>query len=164
MGGDIMVESELGKGKTFKPCQPADDPAIVPLPDNRKSQPGRETLLVVEDDDSVREFTVRMLNILGYSVLSAPDGHKALELFKSQASQIDMVITDMVMPNMTGKQFVEAIRQLDKNMKIMFVSGYGAEDALDGMTLDPSVAFFQKPYTRDQFSKKIREVLDGKKS
>ena len=162
MGGEIVVESELGKGTTFKLCLPCADPAIVPVPDGRKSQAGRETLLVVEDDDSVREFTVRMLKSLGYSVLSAPNGQKGLELFTSQAAQIDMVITDMIMPNMTGRQFVDAARRIDKDMKILFVSGYSPDDTADGAILGKSVAFFQKPYTRDQLSKKIREVLDGK--
>jgi two-component system, cell cycle sensor histidine kinase and response regulator CckA len=119
------------------------------------------TLLVVEDDDSVREFTVRLLKTLGYSVLSAPDGQKALELFKSQGAQIHMVITDMIMPNMTGQQFVEAVRQIDRNMKIMFVSGYSPDDTADGMGIGTTVAFFQKPYTRDQLAMKIRDVLDG---
>ena len=123
-----------------------------------------ETLLVVEDDDSVRTFTVRMLTTLGYNVLSAVDGQKGLELFKSEASRINMVITDMIMPNMTGKQFVEAVRQINKDIKIMFVSGYSPDDTEDGMSLDRNVAFFQKPYTRDQLSKKIRDVLDGKNS
>ena len=157
-----MVESEMGKDATFKSRPPAADPAIAPVPDHRMSQPGRETLLVVEDDDSVREFTVRTLKTFGYNVLSASDGREALELFKSQASQINMVITDMIMPNMTGKQFVEAVRQFDKDMKILFVSGYSPDDTADGMTLGRSVAFLEKPYTRDQLSKKIREVLDGR--
>jgi two-component system cell cycle sensor histidine kinase/response regulator CckA len=112
----------------------------------------------------VREFTVRMLKTLGYNVLSASDGQKALDLFKSQAAQINMVITDMIMPNMTGAQFVEAVRRIDKDMKVMFVSGYSPDDTADGMVLGQSVAFFQKPYTRDQLSKKIRDVLDGKNS
>lgn len=125
---------------------------------------GNETLLVVDDDDSVREFTVRMLKTLGYNVLSATDGRKALELFKSQAPQINLIITDMVMPNMTGGQFVEAVRQVDKDMKVMFVSGYGPNDTAEGAALGKSVAFFQKPYTRDQLSKKIRDVLGGQNS
>lgn len=126
--------------------------------------PGKETLLIVEDDDSVREFTVRMLKTIGYNVLSATDGQKGLDLFKSQAAQINMIITDMLMPNMTGRQFVEAVRQIDKDMKIMFVSGYSPDDTEDGTALGQSVAFFQKPYTRDQLSKKIRDVLDGRDS
>ena len=129
-----------------------------------ESEPLNETLLVVEDDDSVREFTKRMLKTLGYNVLIASDGQKGLELFKSHASQIDMIITDMIMPNMTGKQFVEAVRQIDKDIKIMFVSGYSPDDTTDGTALGQSVAFFQKPYTRDQLAKKIRDVLDGKNS
>ncbi len=123
-----------------------------------------ETLLVVDDDDSVREFTLRMLKTLGYNVLSASDGQKALDMFRSQASQISMIMTDMIMPNMTGRQFVEAVRQIDKDMKIMFVSGYGPNDTEDGVALGQSVVFFQKPYTRDQLSQKVRDVLDGKDS
>jgi DNA-binding NtrC family response regulator len=163
MGGEIMVQSEKGKGATFEPCPPATDPAIAPVMDNHMSQPGCETLLVVEDDDSVREFTVRTLKTFGYNVLSAPDGQAAIELFKSQMSRINMVITDMFMPNMTGKQFVEAVRQFDKDMKILFVSGYSPDDTADGMPPGRSVAFLEKPYARDQLSKKIRDVLDGRK-
>jgi CheY-like chemotaxis protein len=129
-----------------------------------QNEPRGETLLVVEDDDSVRTFTVRMLTTLGYNVLSAADGQKGLDLFKSQPSQINMIITDMLMPNMTGRQFVEAVRQINKDMKIMFVSGYSPDDTEDGAVLSQSVAFFQKPYTRDQLSRKIRDVLDGKDS
>lgn len=129
-----------------------------------QNEPRNESLLVVEDDDSVREFSIRMLKGLGYNVFSASNGQEALEMFKNQASQINMVITDMVMPNMTGAQFVEAARQIDKDIKIMLVSGYGPDDTEDGIALGKSVAFFQKPYTRDQLSKKIRDVLDGKMS
>ena len=129
-----MMESERGKGATFKWRLLTADPTIAPVPDNRMSTPGRETLLVVEDDDSVREFTARTLKTLGYNVLSASDGREAIELFKDQASQINMVITDMIMPNMTGKQFVEAVRQFDKDIKILFVSGYRPDDTTDGLT------------------------------
>ena len=121
-------------------------------------------VLLVEDDDSVREFTTRMLKTVGYRILSAPDGPKALDLFKANGPQIDLVMSDMVMPNMTGKQFVEAVRQIDKKMKILFVSGYSPDDTTDETAFDKGIAFLQKPYTRDQLSKKIRDVLVGEKT
>ena len=71
-----------------------------------------------------------------------------------------MVITDMIMPNMTGKQFVEAVRQFNKDIKVLFVSGYSPDDTVDRMTPGWSVAFLEKPYSRDRLSNKIREVLD----
>lgn len=158
-----MMKGTSGNDSSFNPSMPATDPTIAPKPDHHKPQPGHETLLVIEDDDSVREYTARMLGTLGYRVFSASDGQTAIELFKSQASQINMVITDMIMPNMSGDQFVEAVRQFDKDMKILFVSGYSPYDTGKGMILGPSVAFLEKPYSREQLSKKIREVLDGKK-
>jgi CheY-like chemotaxis protein len=163
MEGEVTEKSERGKDTIFKRCLKAADPEIVPVSDHRKSQRGIETLLVIEDDDSVREFTVRTLKTYGYNVLSATDGQTALELFKSPAPQIDMVITDIVMPNMTGTQFVKVIHQFNMDMKILFVSGYNLADTADGVAFNHRIAFLEKPYTGEQLAKKIRDVLDGMK-
>jgi DNA-binding NtrC family response regulator len=121
--------------------------------------PNNKTLLVVDDDDSVRDFTVRILKSLSYNVLSAPDGQTALALFQEKTAHIDLVMTDMVMPNMTGKEFVEAVRGIDPHMKVLFVSGYGPDETLGDLADDPGIAFLQKPYIRNQLSETIRGLL-----
>ncbi len=118
-----------------------------------------KTLLVVDDDDSVRDFTVRILKSLNYNVLSAADGHTALALFRDNTAQIDLIMTDMVMPNMTGKDFVEAVRGIDPRMKVLFVSGYGPDETLGHLANDPDIAFLQKPYVRKQLSETLGGLL-----
>mgnify|MGYP001765915628 CR=1 FL=1 len=118
-----------------------------------------KTLLVVDDDDSVRDFTVRILKSLNYNVLSAADGHAALALFRNHSAHIALIMTDMVMPNMTGKDFVEAVRGIDPRMKVLFVSGYGPDEALGHLANDPGIAFLQKPYIRKQLSETLAGLL-----
>lgn len=123
-----------------------------------------KTLLVVDDDDSVRDFTVRILKSLNYNVLSAADGHAALALFRDHTAHIDLIMTDMVMPNMTGKDFVEAVRKMDPGMKVLFVSGYGPDETLGDLANDPCIAFLQKPYIRKQLSETLMGLLSNANS
>lgn len=159
-GNKIMMKEGRGNDSSFNPSLPGTHPTIPSAPNQYQSLSGRETLLVIEDDDAVREFTVRTLKTFGYHVLSASDGQTALELFKNQASRIHMVITDILMPKMTGKQFVEALRQFNQDVKIMFVSGYDPDHTADEMPVGHKVAFLEKPFGREQLWKKIRDVLD----
>jgi two-component system, cell cycle sensor histidine kinase and response regulator CckA len=129
------------------------------MPPDLSALRGTETILVVEDDETVRRFTVHMLTTLGYRVIAAVDGRHALVLCEEHDDHIDLVLTDMIMPHMTGKQFVEQLRRLGKTFKVLFVSGYSAEDTVDGQALGEGIAFFAKPYTRNQLAAKIREVL-----
>ncbi len=163
MGGDIQVESELGKGTTFRLCLPA----VVAPPGTRQegaamSEQRTPTILVVEDEEAVREFTVRMLKTLKYNVLSASNGEQALALFRAPEQTVDLVISDMVMPNMTGREFVEKLHEVKKDMRVLFVSGYAPEEAVGGEALGPGISFLMKPYTREPLAKKIREMLEGK--
>ena len=120
------------------------------------------TILVVEDEEAVREFTVRMLKTLKYNVLSASNGEQALALFRAPEQTVDLVISDMVMPNMTGREFVEKLHEVKKDMRVLFVSGYAPEEAVGGEALGPGISFLMKPYTREPLAKKIREMLEGK--
>lgn len=143
------------------------DPTAIPADGSTSAKPhppgGTETILVVEDDEFVRDFTTRMLRMLGYKVLSATNGREALDQCRRLGQPFDMVLTDMVMPNMTGKEFVQQLRTVAQGFKVLFVSGYSQDETVDGKVIGQDYAFLQKPYTRDTLAAKIREVLEEKK-
>jgi CheY-like chemotaxis protein len=120
---------------------------------------GTETILVVEDDEAVRRFTLHMLKTLGYRTIAAADGRQALTICENPEFPIDLVLTDMIMPNMSGKQLFEELRRRGRDFKVLFVSGSSEQDMVDALSLFEGTAFFAKPYTRNQLAAKIREML-----
>ena len=104
-----------------------------------------------------------MLQTLGYNTLQAKHGVEALEVCKAQSDPIDLILTDMIMPQMSGKQFVEELKRMKQDSKILFVSGYSSEDTVGGKVIGIDTPLIQKPFTRDTLASKIREVLDGEK-
>jgi two-component system, cell cycle sensor histidine kinase and response regulator CckA len=164
-GGHIEVESELGKGTTFKIYFPRVKP---PRSQTRRPFPartlprGHETLLVVEDDPSVRHLACTILEAQGYSVLTAANGRDALQLVSTQADPpISLVVTDVTMPFMGGKVMAERLKATHPYLKTLFTTGY-ADDAMTRQgVLDSSVMYLPKPYTPALLAGKVREMLDA---
>jgi two-component system, cell cycle sensor histidine kinase and response regulator CckA len=163
--GFIWAYSEVKKGTVFKiylPCisgksgTPEAVEAKAPTPAR-----GSETILVVEDEPAVRRASMEYLALQGYNVLEAKDGVDALAVAKRHSSPIDLVLTDVVMPNMSGGEMVERIRRLRPGIKLLFVSGYAGRTVLDHKVLDSENNFLQKPYTLKELAGKIREMLRG---
>ena len=128
--------------------------------DSTDLEGGRETILVVEDEDSVRHLTVRMLKSLGYKVLQARHGAEALMICKEYAEPIDLVFTDVVMPRMSGAELADAIQEARLPLKVLFTSGF-SEDVLERHGVRYSGSnFLLKPYTRATLARCIRQALD----
>lgn len=161
--GFIEVYSELGWGTTFKIYFPrVDQPA-----DSLRSEPfaasllGHEIVLVVEDDDRVRSLATRILMRHGYRVYSYPNGRQALAEIPSLNGPVDLIITDVVMPEMNGKAFAERASAIYPEAKVLYTSGYSENVIERHGALDPGLEFLPKPYSSEQLARRVREVLDG---
>jgi two-component system, cell cycle sensor histidine kinase and response regulator CckA len=119
----------------------------------------KETILVVEDGDAVRHLVCQMLVLNGYSVLEACDGHHALRICESHPHPIQLVLTDLVMPNMKGAILAERLRLWHPDLRVLLMSGYIDEPVVQRLGRD-SVAFLQKPFTSVELVEKIRQILD----
>ncbi len=161
-GGDIWVYSEPGEGTTFKLYFPkvADQVTASPTAMVEATLRGNETILVVEDEPSVRGMTVKMLKQLGYLVLSAASGAEALEMSKSHSGAISLLLTDVVMPNKNGRQLADELLAAKPDVKVLYLSGYTENTIVHHGIVDSSVAFLPKPFTRDALAKAIRNVLE----
>ncbi len=162
--GSIRVYSEPGQGTTFRIFLPISDAARKAEPkaalDVLQETRGRETVLVVEDDDMVRDLAVSVLEDQGYSVLSATSGFNCLELLKIHQGPFDLLLTDVIMPDMNGKTLYERVAQSFPEVRILYMSGYtGNVISLHGV-LEKETAFLQKPFTARGLCLKVREVLD----
>ncbi|MEY2498340.1 MAG: hypothetical protein QOD12_1896 [Verrucomicrobiota bacterium] len=165
-GGHICVESELGKGTTVKiflPKLPAPPPPSYKRPGANKMPTGVETILVLEDDISVRHLSVRVLRGLGYDVLEAANGDDAQRLIARRANKkIDLLLTDMVLPQMSGRQFADWLRTTSPHTKVVFISGYLQESLNPGEQREEGMFFLAKPFDPEQLATKIREALDAR--
>lgn len=162
-GGHIWLYSEPGKGTTFKIYLPlvqlekethTPQQAIV-------SPSGTETILIVEDEPMVRRLAVTALRKQGYNVLEAETGGAALHVAVAYPGKIDLLVTDVVMPQMSGKQVLESLQQVRPGIKALFVSGYTDNAVIHHSVIDVGVAFLQKPFTPGVLARKVREVLDA---
>jgi signal transduction histidine kinase len=157
-GGSIWVYSEPGRGTTFKVFLPRVDEAVsaalkIEAPDAR----GTETILVVEDDEKVRGLVRTVLSARGYTVFEAGNANEAL-LFESRyTGPIHLLLTDLVLPQVSGRELSEKLLSLHPGLKVLFMSGYTEK----GGALSPDVAFIQKPFTPEMLGRKVREVLDS---
>ncbi len=162
--GDIWVYSEPGKGTTFKIYLPAlDANSQLEQPDApiaQKKIHGHETVCVVEDDDIVRELAVNVLQEQGYRVLWAANGSQCLELIRSHSGPFDLLLTDVVMPDMNGKALYEKVLQSLPRVRVLYMSGYTENIICHHGVLDEGVAFLQKPFSAQDLSNKVREALD----
>lgn len=162
-GGSIWVYSEPGQGATFKIYLPRVD---EPLDDLRKEAAGEiprgsETVLLVEDEETVRNLAVRVLAGLGYRVLEAPDGGVAFELGGQYREPIHLLLTDVVMPGMSGRELALRLLEIHPEAKVLYMSGYTDDAIVSHGVLSPGVGFIQKPFTLEGLSRKVREVLDA---
>jgi CheY-like chemotaxis protein len=159
-GGDIWVYSEPGRGTTFKLYFPKVAEPATDLRDDGVSAPqGAETILVVEDEQGVRELTTKILRRLGYHVLAAGSGAEALEIARIHAGNIALAVTDVVMPNMSGAQLAAELRHTQPDIKVVFISGYTENAISQHGVLDEGVAFLAKPFSRESLARKLRETL-----
>jgi two-component system, cell cycle sensor histidine kinase and response regulator CckA len=166
-GGHIDVTSEPGEGSAFhiylprvdeKPSanNPVETPVVVPR--------GNETVLVAEDEPAVRELAVGALREQGYAVLEAANGDEALRVAAEHGGrEIHLLLTDVVMPRLGGKQLAEQLSGVRGWTKVLYMSGYTDDAIVHRGVLDPEVAFLQKPFTGAALARKVREVLDTKR-
>ena len=120
---------------------------------------GNETVLVVEDEDTVRELVVEALRKCGHNVVEAPDGPTALEKFGESGARIDLLLTDVIMPHMDGKELATRFREIYPDLKVLFMSGYTDDVIVSHGVLAPDTPFVHKPFTTTELTRKIREVL-----
>jgi len=162
--GLIEVYSEVGHGTTFKIYVPAQEKAVE-QEEVQEAQPmlrgGAETILVAEDEECLRRLLTGMLTSLGYKVILTRDGESAVETYSTQRDQIDLVILDMVMPRMGGREAYERIRTLNSKVPVIFMTGYTPEMASTRYVVEAGAAFIQKPYGVAALGHKVREALDA---
>ena len=160
-GATITVESAVGRGTTFRIYFPATE-AELTAPDAAPTRHcGSERVLLVEDDAAVRELVERILKQRGYEVIATADGKEALRAFAAAPDKIDMVVTDLIMPGMNGRELVQAIYQIRPGLKALYVSGYTEDEIVRRGLDDPRVDLLHKPFTADVLASKVRSALDS---
>jgi PAS domain S-box-containing protein len=162
-GGNIWVYSERGHGTTFKIYLPrVTSPPVVPEPVVVSTSPpqGSETILLVEDEESIRSLVLSILQAHGYTVLEAGGPLDALEISKNFEKPIHLLFTDVVMPQMSGREMAEQISAVRPDTKVLYMSGYTDQAIAHHGVLAPGVPFLQKPFTPEALAQKVREVLD----
>jgi len=162
--GYIWVYSEIGAGTTFKMYLPRVEKHPSQgqkVQEEEEDHSGTETILVVEDDQEVRNITSHSLDLYGYRVLTAVDGDQALHKLHEEESQIHLVLTDVVMPQKGGKEMVQELKKIQPQVKILYMSGYTSNSIVHHGVLDQGVVFLQKPFTPNTLASKVREVLDS---
>jgi len=161
-GGYIDVVSEPGRGATFKIYLPRVDEAIAedkPQIEVLPAASGHETVLLAEDELSLRQLTRNLLEMSGYTVLEAKDGAQAMELSRGFDGPIHLLLTDVVMPGMSGRSLAEKLTQQRPETKVLFMSGYTGQSFDGAGKLESGSQFLQKPFTRESLGRKVREIL-----
>jgi signal transduction histidine kinase/ActR/RegA family two-component response regulator len=164
-GGLIDVYSEVGHGTTFKVYLPRLEGTVAeiaarPRP-NVAAARGTETVLLVEDEDLVRAVIRQTLELHGYHVVEASDGNQALHALQSSSRAFDLIVTDVVMPRMSGLEFAERAARISDSVKVLLISGYTDRAIAHRGIQSPRTAYLQKPFPPDVLARKVREVLDG---
>lgn len=163
--GFINVYSESGKGTTFKIYLPRHkgESEVTASSDSEQVPRGKgETLLVVEDDAAILELTQTVLTGLGYRVLEASTTNAAMKQAEENTGQIHLLITDVIMPEMNGRDLAEKLKALHPETVVLFMSGYTADTIARHGVLEEGIHFLQKPFTIKDIAYKIRQTLDGK--
>jgi CheY-like chemotaxis protein len=163
--GHITVDSEPGRGTTFKVHFPRADAVARPLEppaDEITELSGTETILLVEDEAQIRTVLHALLRSFGYEILVAENGREALRIAEKHPEAIDLLLTDVVMPQLGGAELFEALSPKRPEMKVLFMSGYADPAVTDGI-VEAGHPFIQKPVAPEPLARKIREVLAGGK-
>jgi len=163
-GGFIWVYSELGKGTTFKVYLPRVEGEVDKFASygmEELSLQGNETVLLVEDEPSMRTLAARILRAQGYTILHASNGEEALRIAHEFTGKIHLVLTDVVMPEMSGNTMASRLEAARPGIKVLFISGYPKNAIVHHGVLNPNVAFLPKPFTADALARKVRKVLDS---
>jgi two-component system, cell cycle sensor histidine kinase and response regulator CckA len=160
-GGYVMVQSELDHGSAFHIYLPQVDGTTEKhsAPSARAAAGGTETILLVEDEESVRQLVRDTLESKGYKIIEAGNGESGIGAAAQHSGKIDLVITDVVMPGMGGRELAEQILKTRPQTKVLYLSGYAEDAVLSEGSLDEGTAFLQKPFTLQNLSRKVREVL-----
>ena len=168
-GGFINVESTVGKGSTFivyLPVHTEAEGGIAPKPEEvREDKPGPDltgagTILLVEDEDAVRLFSARALKNKGYNVLEARSGEEALEVLEKEGAKVDLIVSDVVMPQMDGPTLYKHVCEKWPKMRVIFVSGYTEDRLREQFTSGETIYFLPKPFTLKQLAGKVKEVME----
>jgi two-component system, cell cycle sensor histidine kinase and response regulator CckA len=159
--GIIEVHSEKGHGATFTIYLPASDKEIVgERPATADIVKGTGTILLVDDEDVIADVGSEMLEVLGYKVSVAKSGWEAIETYKKKRNEIDMVILDMIMPDMDGRETFYGLKAIDPGVKVILSSGYSIDARSTKMMEEGCYGFIQKPYNMNTLSQKVKEVLE----
>jgi PAS domain S-box-containing protein len=162
-GGNLWVYSELGQGSTFKVYLPRIDEGAEEYrrtTENEESLKGTETVLLAEDEEMVRKLAVQVLEMYGYRVLEAANGGTAFLICERHQETIDLLLTDVIMPEMSGRELANRLTELRPDMKVVFMSGYTDDAIVHQGVLDEDENFIQKPFTPSALAQKVREALD----
>ena len=157
------MRSEPGRGTTFSIYLPrTTEPPVkeAGVAERRKERCDSETLLIVEDQDEVRHFVVGVLKSLGYKVMEFGTGSEALLAVEQHVGPIHLLLTDVVMPGMNGKELAGRVKLLRPEIRVVYMSGYAADVISQRGLLDPGVQYIAKPFSRDALAARIRETLD----
>jgi CheY-like chemotaxis protein len=163
-GGYIFADSILGRGTTFRIYLPrVEDPAESASANHQAhvAGGGSETVLLVEDEESVRQLVHETLQARGYRVIEAENGEAGLRVAAEHTGTIDLMITDVVMPGMNGRELAKRLAASRPQIKVLYLSGYTEEAIIQEGGMEPGTAFLQKPFTLQVLSRKVREVLRG---
>ena len=163
--GWITLDSEPGTGTTFRCYFPrsTDSPEeMAVLPGEKRPPEGKETILLVDDEEMIRDLGTRILTMQGYTVLTAGDGQQAIDMFLAGRESIDLVLLDMSMPYMSGMEVLERIRKIDPRAKVVLSSGYRDDETRKTDRLSEASAFLPKPYRADMLARIVRDVLDDR--
>jgi CheY-like chemotaxis protein len=162
-GGYIEIDSEMGRGTTFKIYLPRveDASADSGKPEAVSAMGGNETVLVVEDQPEVRGYATAALRAYGYQVIEAASAAEALLVWEREGERIALILTDVVMPSLSGRELADRLKERRPGIKVLFMSGYTDDTIVHHGVLEKDAEFIQKPFSPGQLAIKVREVLGG---
>jgi two-component system cell cycle sensor histidine kinase/response regulator CckA len=162
-GGTVEVDSEPGSGTSIRVYWPATEGAPPPPREARAlRETGTESVLLVEDDGAVRGFARAALSSRGFKVLEAANGRQALDLLRTHSEPIDLILTDIVMPEMDGKELADRARECRPELAVLFTSGHARDRIATEGAVEEGVHFIPKPFSGAELGRKVRETLDAR--